>query len=574
MHHSNNRQRLARLIGAGLLTTSLLPLSAQATFSLTSSDEFYSIDTDAGVEFSIRRTDNGVSTQSAGDIASLKIHGQEYQSQIRGSQINSGFDWLYSGVSAVSVDAQMIGDDFIKVSVQAGDLTHYYLARRGYPNIYMATYFTSEPNVHNLVRYILRLDRNLLPYSPQASDLIGITSTVEASDIFALPNGETRSKHYSNMRLKDWQYIGATSDTVGVWVVRDDHEGGSGGPFYRSLLNQGTPTDQEITYIVNYGQAQTEAFRPGILNHYTLVVNEGQAPGPVDTRFFADMDLNGFVPRSERGNVVGLGFHKREPHPKHQSKSASGKHHDTHYTVGFANSSAQYWADANAHTSHFTRRGMLPGTYTMTTYKNELAIDSREVTIEAGKTTFIRPYTIEGDPGADKAIWRIGKWDGAPQEFLNGDKLTVMHPSDVRLDNWDSPDYVVGESADSSFPAYMWKDINNDHKVYFKLKASELTEDHQLRIGITCAFAGGRPMVTLNDWNSGFPAASAQPRTRNLTTGSYRCNNTTYSFDIPASAWKTNEDEYNELTVTVISGTKTLGYLSPSISVDALDLLK
>jgi hypothetical protein len=39
---------------------------------------------------------------------------------------------------------------FIKVTVQAGSLTHYYMARSGFPHIYMATYFTTEPDTLGL----------------------------------------------------------------------------------------------------------------------------------------------------------------------------------------------------------------------------------------------------------------------------------------------------------------------------------------------------------------------------------------------------------------------------------------
>ena len=142
-----------------------------AAFSLSTSTDFYTVDTNAGLTFSIRRTDNGSSTQSPGDIASLKINGVEYQNQSRGSQINSGFDWLYSNTSSVSVSAQVINTNYIKVTVQAGDLTHYYMARNGYPHIYMATHFTTEPSVHGHVRYILRMSRSLLPYGPEPSDI-------------------------------------------------------------------------------------------------------------------------------------------------------------------------------------------------------------------------------------------------------------------------------------------------------------------------------------------------------------------------------------------------------------------
>ena len=106
---------------------------------------------------------------------------------------------------------------------------------------------------------------------------------MEAADVFGLPNGETRSKHYSNQRLLDWFYTGATGNGVGIFMMRDPQEGGSGGPFYRCLINQ-CGSDQEIYDIINYGEAQTEPFRTNILNGpYALVFNNGHPPvAPLD----------------------------------------------------------------------------------------------------------------------------------------------------------------------------------------------------------------------------------------------------------------------------------------------------
>lgn len=538
----------------------LYSLPAQAAFGLSTSNDFYTVDTDAGVVFSIRRTDNGSSTQSPGDLASLVIDGIEYQNQSRGSQINSGFDWLYSNTSAVSVNAQTIGSDFIKITVQAGDLTHYYMARRGYRDIYMATYFTREPDNHGHVRYILRMQRNRLPYGPEPSDLQGVVSTVESGDIFALGNGETRSKHYSNQRLIDWRYIGATGDRIGIWLVRDNQEGGSGGPFYRSLLNQGTDTDQEITYIVNYAEAQTEAYRTGVLNHYTLVATRGSTPTTnIDTSWFANMNLLGYVPPSGRGRVTGVGITNMDDNYR--------------YTVGFANAQAQYWTAAEPGSGHFDSQQMRPGTYTMTTYKNELAVNTQTVSVTAGQTNILHSYAINNDPASQPALWRIGQWDGSPQEFLNGDKLTTMHPSDVRMDNWDPANFIVGTSPTNIFPSYMWKDVNNDHIVYFRLNDSQRSQPHTLRIGLTCAFSGGRPTISVNNWSAGLPSPSSQPSTRTLTVGTYRCNNVTYTFNVPASAWQTDAREWNRLVITAISGSGGTGFLSPGYSIDAVDLL-
>lgn len=545
----------------GLLCASLLiPQLSYAAFGLSSSTDLYTVDTGAGLVFSVRRTDNGVSTQSAGDIASLKYNGVEYQNKSRGSQVNAGFDWLYNGVSAVSVSALQVDSNSIKITVQAGNLTHYYLARNGYPHIYMGTYFTEEPNIHGHVRYIMRLSSTLLPNGSAPADLRNTTKTIESGDIFGLDNGETRSKHYSNMRLKDWHYFGATGTNVGMWIVRDNQEGGSGGPFYRSLLNQVTSNDQELTYIVNYGEAQTEAFRTSILNTYTFVATNGQKPATtIDTSWFSGMGLKGYVAPASRGRVAGVGI--------------KGRDTLSPYTVGFANSRAQYWADANASTGYFDSPNMLPGTYTMTTYKNELAVDTRSVTVNAGATAIINSYTPANDPALASSVWRIGQWDGSPKEFLNGSKLTFMHPSDIRMSAWDQPNFIVGTTASQNFPAYIWKDVNNDHLIYFKLNDSQRANAHTLRVGLTCAFANGRPKVSVNSWSSANPAPTTQPSTRTLTVGTYRCNNTTYTFDIPASAWKTNASDWNILQLTVISGSGSTGFLSAGISVDAIDLL-
>lgn len=537
----------------------VLSLSARADFGLTTTTRAYTIDTGAGLVFSIRRVDSG-STTSIGDISSLQYNGVEYQDQSRGSQINSGFDWVYDDTSDVSVSAETIDGDYIKITVIAGNLTHYYMARNGYPYIYMATYFTEEPSV-GYVRYILRMQRAKLDYGPEASDTSEQVSTIESSDIFALSDGETRSKHYSNQRLKDWKYIGATGNNVGIWVIRDTMEGSSGGPFYRSLLNQGTDTDQEITYIVNYGMAQTESFRTGILNHYTLAVTDGSAPDTdIDTSWFSKMNLTGYVASSGRGKVVGNGL--------------SGLDTGYTYTVGFANSAAQYWSTPSSSGS-FVSTNMLPGTYTMTVYKNELAVYSRSVTVTAGGVTTLNTMTIVSDPAEDDAIWRIGKWDGSPQELLNGSKITYMHPSDTRISTWSPGVYYTDSStAAAGFPAYIWKDVNNGQYIYFKLSATQLTSSHQLRIGLTCAYAGGRPKIAVNSWSSSLPSASTQPDSRNLTVGTYRCNNVTYTYTIPASAWQTSSSTDNVMKISINSGQTGSDYLSPGVSIDAIDLLE
>ena len=528
-----------------------------STFGLAEDPTFYTIDTGAGLVFKIRRTDNGVSTQSAGDIASMIYKGVQYQDLTRGTQVNSGFDYLYTGVSAVTVGAERIGTDYIKVTVKGGDLTHYYMVKKGVPNIFMGTYFTTEPSTLGLVRFIARIPIGALPNGPAPSDLRGTTSTIESGDVFGMPNGETRSKHYSNMRLKDWQYIGATSASAGVWIVRDNNEGNSGGPFYRSLLNQTTSTSQELTYIVNYGEVQTEAFRLGVLNTYTMVFNNGSAPGAVDTSWFRDMNLLGYVGATERGRVAG--------------SSISGMVLGVNYTVGLSNAKAQYWADVNPADGSFETGAMIPGAYTLKVYKNELEVATQTVTVDAGLTNSIGAIAITSDPAATPALWRIGTWDGSPVEFLNGDKVTTMHPQDVRMSNWVVPEYVVGTSTPSTgFPAYQWKDVNNNMVIKFNLESSQIA-NYTLRVGTTVAYSGARPKAQVNGWISANPAAPNQPKTRSLTVGTYRGNNNLYTFNIPASALVAGQ---NVITLNAISGTAGTRFLSPGYSYDAVDLIK
>ena len=534
----------------------IAPASAFAAFGLTTATDYYQVDTGAGLVFKVRRTDNGSSTQSPGDIMSLVWNGVEYQNQSRGSQITSGFDYLYTGISAVSVSAAVVNTDYIKITVQAGNLTHYYMARNGYPHIYMGTYFTTEPDIHGLCRYILRLDSTKLTTGPAASDIRNNTGAVESSDIFGLSNGQTRSKHYSNQRLRDWSYIGATGSSVGMWVVRDNNEGNSGGPFYRCLLNQCTDTDQEITYIVNYGEAQTEAYRTGILNAYTFVATTGATPSTsIDTSWFANMGLSGYLAASGRGAVAAVGINGRDTAYT--------------YTVGFSNTTAQYWATAAASNGYFNCGGMRPGTYTMTFYKNELAVYSESVTVTAGSTNVLNTRTITADPSSTAAIWRIGNWDGSPQEFLNGDKVTYMHPSDVRISTWNPGTFVVGSSsASTGFPCYQWKDVNGSQAVQFTLTSAQAAAAHTVRIGLTTAYSSARPKITVNSWTSSNPSASTQPSTRTLTIGSYRGNNVTYTFSVPASAFVTGT---NTLTLIPISGSGSTGYLSAGYGIDCVD---
>lgn len=548
-------------------TPALLATIGVETFGLTSDDNFYTIDTGAGLVFKVRRTDSS-STTSIGDISSILFNGVQYQDQTRGSQLNSGFDWLYTGISAVNVTATTVGTDYIKVTVTAGDMTHYYMAKRGEAKIYMADYFTSEPTQHNQVRYIVRVPRAVLPNGPAPSNLDNNTGAIEggaSGDVFGMANGETRSKHYSNRRTKDWSFAGATGPNVGMWMVRDNNEGSSGGPFYRSLMNQASG-DQELTYIVNYGEGQTEAYRLGILDAYTLVFTTGADPSAVDTSWFGSMGLSGYVAPAGRGRVAGVGINNRDT--------------NFAYTAGFSNVNAEYWVNADPATGYYNSTGMRPGTYTMKIYKNELVVDEREVTVTAGGTTTLNTITLGAnpdplkprDPTAANQLWRIGNWDGSPVEFLNGDKITTMHPQDVRMSSWNTPDYVIGTStAATGWPAYHFKSVNDARVIKFNLTAAQAATNYTLRVGITTAQAGARPQAKVNGWTSPWIASTTQPSSRTMTVGTYRGNNVLFAFDIPAGTLVAGA---NTVTLYAISGTTAQSiWLNPSMSYDAVDMI-
>jgi rhamnogalacturonan endolyase len=293
----------------------------------------------------------------------------------------------------------------------------------------------------------------------------------------------------------------------------------------------------------------------GFHGPYALVFNDGTTtPAVPDMSWMSGYSLSGWVDTSGRGKVVLNGL--------------SGMNSSYTYTVGFANTTAQYWASASS-SGGISLANMKPGTYTMTVYKNELAVYTEQVSVTAGGTTTLNTRTIAGDPSTATAVWRIGDWDGTPLELLNGQTFNVRHPSDARNTSWGPVTFAVG-SANNKFPAAQWKTgVNNPTTVTFSLTSAQVAA-HTIRIGITAAYASGRPQIQVNSWTSSAPAASTQPDSRSLTIGTYRGNNTTYTYSVPASAFVAGT---NTLTITTISGSSGTTYLSPGFAYDAVDML-
>jgi rhamnogalacturonan endolyase len=548
-----------------------------AAFSLTTNSGYYQVDTGAGLVFRVATSD--------GSINYLSYNGINYQEPSKGTHVNSGIGGVLTN-NSISVVATNISNSFAKITVTVTNSTdkfvHYYIARNGYSQIVMADWFTTEPQDYGLCRFIVRIPSNLMPNGPEPSRTYDTDIGIEGGpDIFAYSStnskvalrGQTRSKHYSNHRLIDWRYTGEVNNTTamaGVWMVRSNHEGDSGGPFWRCLINQSA----EVYEIINYGECQTEfPFRNHVLNGpYMLVFTPGTPPPSViDTSWLTNSAFNliGYVPDSKRGRVVGI---------------ASGVPNGFEAVVAFANPNAQYWCIAT--NGAFTSPLMIPGTYNQILYKGELAVATNSVTV--GTNSTVAANIASREYKSPLQTWRIGEWDGSPAGFLNAGRATnglyandlmctTMHPSDVRMASWTATacstnPYVIGTSLPSQFPCYQWMGVNNPVVVQFNLTPAQI-RNHTLRIGITVSYAGGRHVVSLNNgkWTSAIPASSAQPDTRSLTVGTYRGNNTTFTYSIPASAFVAGT---NTMTLSLVSGSMVAGatWLSPCISFDCVEL--
>ncbi|MFF7885603.1 rhamnogalacturonan lyase B N-terminal domain-containing protein [Streptomyces sp. NPDC020794] len=535
---------------AAVSATALTRTAAAASFGYTDDGSNYVIDTGANLVFKVSKTN--------GDLTSLVYRGTEYQGYGgKNSHVESGL-----GTSTVTI-AQ--SGSTILVSVAYGTLRHYYAARSGENNVYLWT--NKADTSVSATRYIVRVKAGLF-LNDEPDSYTYAPTTIESADVFAKSDGQTRSKHYAKLRVIDYNYIGWTTGSVGLWIVRSNHEKASGGPFYRSLLRHQSADGGGLYEILYYGENQTESERFGLQGPYVIAFTDGGAPssslyaGNLTTSWADSLGISGYTAASGRGRVAGVGI--------------SGRDTAYAYTVGLANSAAQYWGSARASDGYFSIAGALPGSYTLTVFKGELAVYTTSVTVTAGGTTTLNSIAIpsSNDPANASAIWRIGTWDGTPGGFKNADLMTYAHPSDVRAASWTGNVVVGSGSETSAFPCYLWKDVNSGIIVYFKLTAAQAAAAHTLRIGVTTAYANGRPQITVNDtWTSAVPSPPTQPSTRSLTVGSYRGNNYTFSYSVPASAWLTDTSAYNTLKIYVASGSGSTSFLSAGTSIDAVDLL-
>lgn len=513
------------------------PAAAQP-FGLSSGGGYYTVSTGAGLTFKIH--------QSNGDLTSLNLGGTELQDQ-------SSFSQVESGLGSATVTARQTGS-YIVVTASTnawyggGTLQHYLVAVSGQNNIFMATYV--GPGGAGELRWITRLNRGVITTLYTPADIAGGTA-IESTDIY-LVDGQTRSKYYSNRQAQDLTVRGVTGSGIGVYMAYGNRESSAGGPFFRDIEQQGTTDTQLYNYLWS-AHNQTEPQRLGVLyGPYCLMVGGTTTPAAPDMSFLDQFGFTGQVPASGRGFVVG---------------KAMGVTTGMPATVGFTNATAQYWCACDPSTGNFASPAMKPGSYTQTLYQNELGVATRTVSVAAGSTSTGQNITSAWFTPASP-VFRIGTWDGAPSGFLNWPNLTSMHPADTRMASWGPVSYVVGSSQPGAFPAYQWKGVSNPTTIRFQLGSGQLAA-RTVRIGITAAYDGGRPQITVNNWTSPIPFPTSQPSSRSLTIGTYRGNNTLLTYSVPASAFVTGT---NTMTLTVVSGSSDSGYLSPAVSYDCVEM--
>jgi rhamnogalacturonan endolyase len=546
-------------------------------FGLTTTSTLYTVDTGAGVTFSVLRGGATSSTIHIGDLTSFKRNGVEfsapYSSTSRYSHFESGLSNPDNTVSPPFIGTQISAtvdpagnwikitcdDTTATVGTGATGVIHYYMARKNDPVIYMATY--APEMLVSSTRFITYLDWNKFPNHPQESDTSASTGAIESADVFGRANGTTASKYYGEIRNVEHVYHGATGPSAGAFMFVGNRERGSGGPFWKDIDFQSTGAAVELYNMPYSGHSQTEAFRPGLHGPFALVLTGGGAPTTLpDYSFIDGLGLTGWVSPSARGALSG---------------KATGIAAGRVPTVGLSNAAAQYWATPDA-SGNYSFANVIPGTYTQTLYDEELAVATRSVTITAGQTTRVditNTYYLPANP-----VFRIGTFDGTPREFMNGDKITIMHPSDVRMSPWTDTTFTVGSSATNTFPMALWKrDATQTGTVAnitlsFNLTTAQKNTASTLRIAITRAAAGGRPIIQVNGGSfTTAPAASTQPDTRGITLGNWRGNNWLYTYAIASSALVVGT---NTIKINVASGSSsTSPWLQPSFIFDAIDLV-
>ena len=531
---------LAIGLGAAAADATAAPAAKAASFGYVSSGGCYTVTTGAGLAFRIH--------QSTGGMTSLNFNGTELQPS------GTNESHVESGLPNPTVSVRQTGNYIIITASTttwygSGTLLHYYVAVNGQNNVYMATYVGSGAGE---LRWIQYLNRGVLTSIYTPSDVNGGTA-IESTDI-DLVNGQTRSKYYSNRQAMNLTVRGVTGSGIGVYMAYGTRESSSGGPFFRDIEQQGTSASVEVYNYMWSGHNDTEAQRLGVLyGPYALMVAGTSTPAAPDMSFMYSLGLSGAV-GSASARVRGRGRGRRD------------QRHDRYRRL--------LQLRRPVLVRHRNERRLLQP-------RDEAGpVSSRRCT----RTSWPSPPGTSRSRRAPPSPARTSTRRGSPRQARcsasgpgpaprrtsrTGPTSPGCIPPTRGWRSWGPVTYTVGSSAVSDFPAYQWKEINNPTTVRFTLSSSQVAA-RTVRIGITAAYAGGRPQITVNSWTSPAPAASSQPNSRSLTIGTYRGNNAVYTYNVPASAFVVGT---NTMVITVISGSAGLGgYLSPGISYDCVEM--
>jgi rhamnogalacturonan endolyase len=550
-----------------------LEVRRMLSFGLTTSTNAYTVDTGAGLVFSIARTT--ANNADVGDMTSATLNGTQFEAPY---SYESRYSHYESGLSSSTVVTATVDPNGNWIVIACNDASgygviQYYIARKGYDNIYMATYSAgpSSPSPGEM-RYIMYTNPSVLTNIPAPSNNNGSNGAIESSDVNGHADGTTTSKYYGEYEAIDTQTYGDTGNGVGVFMNIGNRETSGGGPFFKDI-------DFQSNELYNYtfsGHSMTDNFfRPGLKGPYALLFTTSTAtPAAPDYSWIDSSGLGsyitGYVGASGRGTLTG---------------TASGVPSTLQATVALSNTADQYWATPNATTGAYTITGVLPGTYTETLYQGELAVGTKTVTIAAGQTTsanIVDTFYTPSNP-----VFSIGTWDGTPLGFLNANLITDMHPTDVRMSPWAASstgitNFTVGTDPVSNWPMAEWHAQtgstqngvttyeDTDNRITFALTAAQAAQAMTLRIGLT-RLDSGRPTISVNSgaWGSAVPGIYSEPSSRGLTTGNWRGNNCLYTFNISTGALVAGTNTIDIYCTSGSAGTIYSGYQI----YDAIDLV-
>lgn len=107
----------------------------------------------------------------------------------------------------------------------------------------------------------------------------------------------------------------------------------------------------------------------------------------------------------------------------------------------------------------------------------------------------------------------------------------------------------------------LFQSDNTPQTLTFTL-SSALSVVSYFRSATTLSFAGGRPVVTVNSYSCGTPAAPVKIDSRGVTRGAYRGYGEVYVCTIPAGTLVAGT---NTITISIASGSSGDTFLSPNV---------